>query len=87
MSGIEYHIAKAQHAGIARDGEEEGSRCECPRLTSASAQTNRTERRITNLEMGGAAQYISIALMIVFEGIGCDNEAIVAHEVKRGREG
>lgn len=82
MSKIEDHIAEAQHASVAGDGEEECSRGEGSGLTSASAQTNRTEKRRTNLEMGGAAQYISMADMINLEGIECDDEAVRAREVE-----
>ena len=61
------YIVKWQHARVHTNREEEGRGSKSPALNQYQHRKGSAGYGRTNLEMGGAAQNISIADMIVFE--------------------
>jgi hypothetical protein len=62
-----YHIVSRQHARVDCNREYEGRESQSPALDQYQHQRESAGHGGTNLEMGGAAQNISIADMIAFE--------------------
>jgi len=62
-----YHIISWQHARVDSNREETGRSSQSPALSQYQHQRGSAGYSETNLEMGGAAQNISIADIIAFE--------------------